>query len=88
MARLPKDPSAVGSLKKASQAVRSGRETYRLDNITQERSLTNPHPLARHFTNFRQHFDNPISIPKDLMHPHRARRDSRYMVDVGDLPED
>jgi hypothetical protein len=78
----------VGSLKKASQTQRTGHDSYQLTNITNERCRTDPSPLAVRNTNFRQHFNDPISIPKDLMHPDRGQQDGRYHIDVGPLPED
>jgi len=85
VARLPKDPSAVGSLKKASQTVRTGRETYTLTNITRERCLTDPNPLARRFTNFRGQYTDPqvpnVLSPSGIVDGVKRR-------DAGQLPED
>jgi hypothetical protein len=43
--------------------------------------------MTKHFTNFRTHYQDPIGIPDDLMHPDRGKQDGRYHIEVGQLPE-
>jgi hypothetical protein len=64
------------------------REIRQLSPTTFERIRTNPSPLAKRFTKFRQDFSNPIAIPKNLMHPDRMVRDAKMFLDVGQIPED
>jgi len=68
--------------------VRTGRDTHTLTNITRERSRTDPHALAVRMTNFRQHFDDPLKIPTDIVHPGRRKQDNRYHLNVGPIRED
>lgn len=66
----------------------ANREVMRLSPTTVERIRTNPSPLAKRFTKFRQDFSNPIAIPKNLIHPGRKLQDQRFHLDVGQIPED
>lgn len=60
-----------------------------ITNITRERELPNPKPLAKRFTKFKQNFEHCIQIPKNLVHPSRAVQDNRHWLDgIKEIPED
>jgi hypothetical protein len=82
---LKGDPSVPRT--QSRQGKPQTRDYLRLSGITVERARLDASPRTKHFTNFKTHYTDPISIPTDLMHPDRGHQDGRYHIDVGQLPE-
>lgn len=74
--------------KSGTSRTRTGHETFRLSNITNERSRTDVSDLAKRNTNFRQHFNDPLTIPANIVHPGRPKQDNRFHLDVGPIKDD
>lgn len=94
---MPKPIKGSPSVPKDSplHGPRTGRETRTLTNNTRERALTSPSKMGCYNTKFKTRYEDPLEIPKDLVHPSRAVQDNRHWLDVAvpgrgehELPED